>query len=86
MAEKADFNDMYQDELRNPEEALAFAIDAIDRGDLDLGYSALGRVLQKEPKNPVAWLWMACTVPEEERKRECYMRADTSAGYDVATG
>ncbi|NIM94867.1 MAG: hypothetical protein GTO18_14295 [Anaerolineales bacterium] len=56
------------------EEALEFAIEAIDRGDLKLGNQALGWVLQKEPENPVAWLWMACTVSGEDEKRNCYNR------------
>jgi hypothetical protein len=78
MAERSDFSDIYPDGDPNLEQALAYAIDAIDRGDLELGYMALGWVLQREPENPVAWLWMACTVQEEERKRECYERADSN--------
>lgn len=65
---------MFASETPTVEEALDFAIDAIDRGDLKLGNAALGWVLQREPDNRVAWLWMACTVPDEQAKRGCYSR------------
>lgn len=58
----------------NTEEALAYAIDAIERGKLKYGNEALGWVLQREPDNRVAWLWMACTLPDENAKRACYSR------------
>jgi hypothetical protein len=83
MTEKYDLNELYEefeDGVPNLEQAFLFALDAIDRGDLQLGYAALGWVLQREPDNSAAWLWMACTVPEEERKRECYMRAEAALG------
>jgi hypothetical protein len=65
---------MFASETPTVDEALAFAIEAIDRGDLKLGNAALGWVLQREPDNRVAWLWMACTVPDEQAKRGCYSR------------
>ena len=65
---------MFASETPTVEEALEFAINAIDRGDLKLGNAALGWVLQREPDNRVAWLWMACTVPDEQAKRGCYSR------------
>jgi hypothetical protein len=65
---------MFTTETPTVEEALDFAIDAIDRGDMKLGNAALGWVLQREPDNRVAWLWMACTVPDEQAKRGCYNR------------
>jgi hypothetical protein len=65
---------MFASETPTVEEALEFAIDAIDRGDLKLGNAALGWVLQREPDNRVAWLWMACTVLDEQAKRGCYSR------------
>ena len=74
MAEKVDVNAMFIHVTPNVEEALEFAIDAIDRGDINLGGAALDWVLQREPKNQVAWLWMACTVPDEQAKRNCYTR------------
>ena len=65
---------MFTTDTPTVEEALDFAIDAIDRGDMKLGNAALGWVLQREPENRVAWLWMACTVPDEQAKRGCYSR------------
>lgn len=65
---------MFATETPTVDEAIQFAIDAIDRGDLKLGNAALGWVLQREPENSVAWLWMACTVPDEQAKRGCYSR------------
>jgi len=56
------------------EQALEYAIEAIGRGEMKLGNQALGWVLQQEPDNAVAWLWMACTVPDEQAKRGCYSR------------
>lgn len=56
------------------EEALEYAIDAIESGKVKLGYDALGWVLQREPENRVAWLWMACTQLDEDAKRACYSR------------
>jgi hypothetical protein len=58
------------------DDALTFAVDAIDRGDMDLGAAALEWVLERQPKNPFAWLWMACTAPDEQTKRECYLRVE----------
>jgi hypothetical protein len=65
---------MFATETPTVEEAIEFAIEAIDRGDLKLGNAALGWVLQREPDNRVAWLWMAVTVPDEQAKRGCYSR------------
>jgi len=75
MAEKVDVNVMFTNETPNVEEALEYAITAIDRGDMNLGSAALEWVLEREPKNQVAWLWMACTVPDEQTKRNCYTQA-----------
>jgi hypothetical protein len=58
----------------NTEDALKYAVDAIEQGKLDFGREALGWVLQREPDNQVAWLWMACTLSDETSKRECYSR------------
>lgn len=58
----------------NTEEALDFAINAIENGKIKLGNEALGWVLQREPDNKVAWLWLACTVSDENSKRACYSR------------
>ena len=63
---------MIINETPNIEEALEYAIDAIERGKIKLGNKALGWVLQREPDNRVAWLWMACTLPDENAKQACY--------------
>ena len=57
------------------DEAIEYAIKAIERGEINLGTSALEWVLDREPKNQLAWLWMACTVVDEKAKRECYIKA-----------
>ena len=54
------------------EDALAYAIEAIDRGNLSAGKKALEWVLQREPKNQSAWVWMACCVTDEDTKRQCF--------------
>jgi hypothetical protein len=56
----------------NIEEALEYAIDAIDRGDLQQGSAALEWVLHRDPSNRIALLWMACTVSDENLKRRYY--------------
>ena len=54
------------------EDALDYAIEAIDHGNLSAGKKALEWVLQREPKNQVAWVWMACCVSDEDTKRQCF--------------
>jgi hypothetical protein len=63
---------MLRDETPSIEEALEFAIDAIERGDMKLGNTALEWILGREPSNNVALMWMACTVPDENTKRRYY--------------
>ena len=65
---------MFKNDTTNVEEALNFAIDAIDHGDMERGSAAPEWVLQREPENQIAWLWMACTVPDENAKRGCYIQ------------
>jgi hypothetical protein len=65
---------MVQHDNPNIDEALEFAIEAIDRGDMQLGIAALEWVLQREPFNRIALLWMACTVSDEGSKRAYYSR------------
>jgi Tfp pilus assembly protein PilF len=57
------------------DEAMEFAIMAIEKGEHDKAKSALSWVLQRDPHNGLAWLWMACCVPDEGAKSECYRRA-----------
>jgi Tfp pilus assembly protein PilF len=56
------------------DEAVEFAVEAIGQGDLHTGKSTLNQVLEKAPSHPIAWMWMACCVPDEDMKRECYRR------------
>jgi hypothetical protein len=57
------------------DQAIEHGIDAVNRGDIREGKAALSWVLHRDPKNKVAWIWMACCVPEDEAKAECYRRA-----------
>ena len=63
---------MFTTRTPNIEDALDYAIGAIENGKIKLGNDALGWVLQREPDNKVAWLWMACTLTDEKSKRACY--------------
>jgi Tfp pilus assembly protein PilF len=56
------------------EQALDYAVSAIKRGDSSRGQAALAWVLQREPSNVVAWLWMAECLPESAAKQECLSR------------
>jgi Tfp pilus assembly protein PilF len=56
------------------EQALDYAVSAIKRGDSSRGQAALAWVLQREPSNVVAWLWMAECLPESDAKQECLRR------------
>lgn len=56
------------------DQALDFAVSAIKRGDASRGRAALAWVLQREPSNVVAWLWMAESLPESPAKQECLRR------------
>jgi len=56
-------------------EALDFAIGAIESGQSSKAKQALGWVLQRDPKNGLAWIWMAACIDDETAKQECYRRA-----------
>ena len=56
------------------EDALELAVAAVNRGQLDVGKAALSWVLRKDPNNTSAWLWMACCLPDDHAKQECYRR------------
>ena len=55
-------------------EALDASADAIKNGDIDTGKAGLKWVLERDPDNVLAWLWMSrCTeIPAE--KLECFNR------------
>jgi Tfp pilus assembly protein PilF len=56
------------------DEAVQYAAEAINQGDLHTGKSTLDQVLKQVPSHPIAWMWMACCVTDEDMKRECYRR------------
>ena len=56
-------------------DAIESAVGAIQRGDLGEGRATLTWVLQENPGNRLAWLWMACCVTDEPQRDECYRRA-----------
>jgi predicted negative regulator of RcsB-dependent stress response len=56
------------------QEALETAIQAVEGGDLQQGEAALSWVLQKEPDNAVAWIWLACCAPDDSAREACYRR------------
>ncbi|MFP3855054.1 MAG: hypothetical protein ACLFWD_12260 [Anaerolineales bacterium] len=61
--------------LSSVNQALEVAIGAIDRGEASKAKQALGWVLQRDPSNGLAWIWMAACVDDEDAKQECYRRA-----------
>jgi Tfp pilus assembly protein PilF len=56
------------------EQALKIGVAAVDQGDLGKGKAALSWVLKQDPNNTTAWLWMACCLPDDSAKQECYRR------------
>ncbi len=62
------------------DQAIEYAIQAINQGQPAQGKAALAWVLQQQPYNGVAWLWMACCVTEEQAKSECYRRLSLVQG------
>ena len=57
------------------EDALNMAVEAVERGDLQKGEAALSWVLQEDPKNTAAWIWLACCAPDDSSRQICYRRA-----------
>ncbi len=55
-------------------DALNGAANAIKRGDLETGKAGLKWVLEREPNNVLAWLWMSRCAPTSEAKLECFNR------------
>ena len=55
-------------------DALDNAANAIKRGDLETGKAGLKWVLNREPNNVLAWLWMSRCAPNNEAKLECFNR------------
>ena len=51
------------------------AINAIQAGDLATGKSLLAKLLQQEPDNEAAWIWMSGTVEDIDQRRYCLEKA-----------
>ena len=51
------------------------AINAIQSGDLVSGKALLARLLQQDPNNESAWIWMSGTVEEIDQRRYCLEKA-----------
>ena len=66
---------MFNPDKATVKNSLEYAIRAIEKDDLELGSAALEWVLEREPENSIAWLWMACTVDDENTRRGCFSKA-----------
>jgi hypothetical protein len=55
-------------------EKLSLAIKTIKEGNKQLGQQLLSQVLQSDPNNEQAWLWMSAVV-DEDKRRYCIERA-----------
>jgi len=47
------------------------AIDALQAGDKEGAQGLLSSIIQANPRNEMAWYWMARAVDDPERKKEC---------------
>lgn len=59
----------------NVQQTLQRAIQSIQSGDKTTGKRLLAQVLQANPQNVQAWLWMSAVVQGNERQRDCLRRA-----------
>jgi hypothetical protein len=67
------------------DDTLQKAINAIKAGDKAAGQRFLVEVLRADPKSEAAWLWMAVTLDDPQKKRECLQRAlQINPGNDIA--
>ncbi len=71
-------------ETRTVDQALEFAVGAIAEGDPGRGRAALTWVLEQDPENTTAWIWMACCVSDETARQECYRRASARTEMEIA--
>ncbi|HPL81643.1 MAG TPA: hypothetical protein PLU23_03975, partial [Anaerolineaceae bacterium] len=51
------------------------AIQAIEAGDKRRAHSLLLGLIQEQPDNVLAWLWMAEVYSDPKNKKDCYIRA-----------
>ena len=62
------------------EEALNTGIQAVEGGDLKRGHAVLSWVVQREPENAMAWIWLACCAPDDTAREACYRRVSAIQG------
>jgi len=58
-----------------PSEKLNSAIAAIKSGDKATGSRLLATILKDEPTNEIAWLWLATSIDDVEKKKFCLKKA-----------
>lgn len=56
------------------DQALQQAREAIQRGDKQAGKDQLIKILEANPENEVAWLWLSAIVDDPELEKECLER------------
>lgn len=71
---------MASDVYPSVKEALDTGIQAIQGGDIQQGEAALSWVIQKEPKNAIAWIWLACCAPDDTARTACYRQVSAIQG------
>ncbi len=57
------------------ERTIQEAIQAIEAGDKRRAHSLLLGLIQEQPDNVLAWLWMAEVYSDPKNKKDCYIRA-----------
>jgi thioredoxin-like negative regulator of GroEL len=57
--------------VSDPNAQLNRAIEAARNGDFDTAMLLLQQVVEKDPENPQAWLWLAKVVEDEEDEKVC---------------
>lgn len=58
----------------SPKDALDLAAAAIKRGDIPLGRARLDWVVQRDPDNALAWLWMTRCTDARDEQIKCFYR------------
>jgi len=72
---------LHPDGFHSVEEALDVAVEAVERGDLRDGEATLSWVLNEDPNNITAWIWLACCAPDDSSRQICYRRASEPNTY-----
>jgi Tfp pilus assembly protein PilF len=54
------------------------AIELVEHGEFEQGRVLLAWIVEREPNNTSAWIWMACCFEDERHKQACYLRAAQS--------